>query len=257
MSLSRTVAFVASIFLGLPAALAQQNIAGTVAIYACKNNLNGDLRIVAANATCPRGWTLISWNVTGPPGPIGPQGPQGAQGVPGPQGTQGVQGVAGPSGPTGPAGPSGPIAVRQYVCGYPQNQTVAQSGLLTFSDSSVGIGSFGTNTPPFSNFSLQPGIYQIFLSIDAAVTLQSYNVGIQMLLNGNPGVSGQSLFLFNFSDSGSIPGFISSNRLIKVSTSNTLLSFQATNTIQIAPITGSPGMQYGSGDCILIITQLQ
>jgi hypothetical protein len=42
-----------------------------------------------------------------------------------------------------------------------------------------------------------------------------------------------------------------------VSTSNTLLSFQAANTVQMAPVTGSPGMQAGSGDCILIITQLQ
>ena len=98
MSLTRTVASIASVFLGQSAALAQQAAVttGTGVIYACKNNLNGDPRIVAANAKCPTNWTLISWNVTGPPGPTGPQGPQGAQGVAGPQGPQGVQGPTGP-----------------------------------------------------------------------------------------------------------------------------------------------------------------
>jgi hypothetical protein len=108
MSLSRTVASVASIFLCQSAAFAQQQTAATGVIYACKNNSNGDPRIVAANTTCPRNWTLISWNVAGPPGPIGPQGPLGAQGVAGPQGAQGPQGPTGPRGPTGPTGPAGP-----------------------------------------------------------------------------------------------------------------------------------------------------
>lgn len=31
---------------------------------ACANNLNGDLKVVAAGAPCPRGWSPLSWNVT-------------------------------------------------------------------------------------------------------------------------------------------------------------------------------------------------
>jgi hypothetical protein len=88
-------------------------------IYACKNNITGFLDIVAANTTCPRGWTKISWDVTGPPGPQGSQGPagatgpQGVAGATGPQGNtgatgaQGPQGVAGATGATGPQGQTG------------------------------------------------------------------------------------------------------------------------------------------------------
>ncbi len=90
MSFSRAVLSVASIFLGLSAAVAQ--VPATTAaqvIYACKNNFSGDLRVVTEGTTCPRNWTLLSWNVAGPPGPSGPQGQQGPQGLPGPQGQQG------------------------------------------------------------------------------------------------------------------------------------------------------------------------
>jgi hypothetical protein len=46
-------------------------------IFACQNNSSGELKIVAANATCPNNSTLISWAVTGPQGPPGIQGPIG------------------------------------------------------------------------------------------------------------------------------------------------------------------------------------
>jgi hypothetical protein len=206
---------------------------------------------------------------TGPAGPIGPAGATGLAGPVGPIGPIGLTGPAGATGATGPAGPAGPtgatgatgpaggpIAVRQYVCGYPQNQNVAQGGLLAFSDSTVGIGSFGTVGSTFSSFNLQPGIYQIFLSIDEAIIPSDFNVGVQMLLNGVPGVSGRSFFLFNAAG-GIAPGSLASSRLVNVSALNTTLSFQATNVFQLIPVTGPPGSQTGSGDCILIITQLQ
>jgi hypothetical protein len=203
---------------------------------------------------------------TGPAGPIGPAGATGPAGPVGPIGLTGPAGATGATGPAGPAGPTGatgatgpaggPIAVRQYVCGYPQNQNVAQGGLLAFSDSTVGIGSFGTVGSTFSSFNLQPGIYQIFLSIDEAIIPSDFNVGVQMLLNGVPGVSGRSFFLFNAAG-GIAPGSLASSRLVNVSALNTTLSFQATNVFQLIPVTGPPGSQTGSGDCILIITQLQ
>jgi hypothetical protein len=248
-------------------------------IFACRTT-TGTLFVVTAGTKCPRNETLITWSVTGPQGPpgapgpqgptgpiglTGPAGPQGPPGAPGPQGPTGPIGLTGPAGPTGATGPQGPtgatgpaggpIAVRQYVCGYPQNQNVAQGGLLAFSDSTVGIGSFGTVGSTFSSFNLQPGIYQIFLSIDEAIIPSDFNVGVQMLLNGVPGVSGRSFFLFNAAG-GIAPGSFASNRLINVSAANTTLSFQATNVFQIVAVTGPPGSQTGSGDCILVITQL-
>ena len=51
-------------------------------IFACVNNNNGQIRIVAQNATCPGSDTKIVWNVAGPPGPqglMGPAGPTGAR----------------------------------------------------------------------------------------------------------------------------------------------------------------------------------
>jgi Collagen triple helix repeat (20 copies) len=77
-------------------------------IHACANNINGDLKVVAAGAACPRNWTPLSWNVAGVPGPVGPPGPQGVQGLAGPQGPQGLPGTQGPQGVQGPAGPQGP-----------------------------------------------------------------------------------------------------------------------------------------------------
>jgi hypothetical protein len=236
--------------------LAMPQEANAQVIYACKTT-TGTLFEVTAGTTCPRGSTPVSWNVTGaqgPPGAPGPQGPAGPIGLTGPAGPTGAAGPQGPTGATGAAG--GPIAVRQYVCGYPQNQNVAQGGLLVFSDSSVGIGSFGTTGSTFTSFLLQPGIYQIFLSIDEAIIPSDFNVGVQMLLNGAAGVSGRSFFLFNAAG-GIAPGSLASNRLINVSASNTTLSFQATNVFQIVAVTGPAGSQTGSGDCILIITQLQ
>src|ERR1700683_4417170 len=109
MSLSRAVVSVVTIFWGMSAAVAQRPTATTAqVIYACKNNRNGDLIIVAQGAPCPDNWTSLSWNVTGPPGPSGPQGPQGR---PGPQGVAGPQGPQGPRGVQGPQGMQGPGAI--------------------------------------------------------------------------------------------------------------------------------------------------
>lgn len=65
-------------------------------IFACVNNTNGDVRIVAQQVSCKNNETAAHWNILGPQGPPGPQGP------------------AGPAGPQGPAGQSGP---QQQVVG--------------------------------------------------------------------------------------------------------------------------------------------
>jgi hypothetical protein len=91
----------------------------TSLIHSCVNNTSGEIKIIAANATCPSNYRSLDWNIQGPAGaqgpigpvgplgpvgpvgpvgPMGPQGEQGPQGDPGPQGVQGIQGPAGISG---------------------------------------------------------------------------------------------------------------------------------------------------------------
>jgi hypothetical protein len=59
----------------------------------------GSLKVrTPAEPTCPKGYTPIEWNATGPQGAQGPQGPAGSQGPAGPQGPPGPAGVS--TGPT-------------------------------------------------------------------------------------------------------------------------------------------------------------
>lgn len=53
-------------------------------IYACSNNLRGELRIVPQGRDCDENETAQSWSIQGPEGPVGPAGPPGLQGPPGP-----------------------------------------------------------------------------------------------------------------------------------------------------------------------------
>ena len=63
-------------------------------IYACGRDGVGIVKIVDADETCPENWTLLEWNIQGPPGLPGSQGVQGAQGLQGQQGPQGPPGTA-------------------------------------------------------------------------------------------------------------------------------------------------------------------
>jgi hypothetical protein len=74
-----------------------------VTYYACRNNSNGTLRMIASAAACKSIETRISWNQVGPAGPTGPRG---------------AQGPAGATGPTGAQGPVGPPGGEFVVCGY-------------------------------------------------------------------------------------------------------------------------------------------
>lgn len=58
-------------------------------------SIGGSLKVLTpSEPICPKGYSPIQWNVTGPQGPQGVQGPSG------------LQGPAGPMGPEGPAGAS-------------------------------------------------------------------------------------------------------------------------------------------------------
>jgi hypothetical protein len=96
---------IASIVVGLSTALVISipQKANAQVIHACVSHATGDLKIVAAGAACPRNWSPLSWNVTGPMGLPGQEGPPGPQGVAGPQGPQGGPGPQGQQGPQGPS----------------------------------------------------------------------------------------------------------------------------------------------------------
>ena len=55
----------------------------------------GALKVLTpSEPTCPKGYSPIQWNVTGPQGPQGVQGPSGPQGPPGPTGPEGPAGAS-------------------------------------------------------------------------------------------------------------------------------------------------------------------
>jgi hypothetical protein len=109
-----------------------------------------------------------------------------------------------------------------------------------FADTSVGIGSFGTTGSTFTNFVLQPGIYQVHLSIDEA--LSPVANAIYMWLNYSTQVGSWYIPLSNLYVTVNIGG----DRLFAVASANTALSFQVGGQLDI-----------GQVNCTLIITQLQ
>jgi hypothetical protein len=109
-----------------------------------------------------------------------------------------------------------------------------------FSDTSVGIGSFGTAGNTFTNFVLQPGIYQVHLSIDE---VSGSGNAISMWLNNNTRVGSWYVPPTTFYVTAVN---ISGDRLLAAASANTSLSFQVNDSLNI-----------GAANCTLIITQLQ
>jgi hypothetical protein len=81
--------------------------AKSTTIRGCENNKTHVLYL-RHGKSCGKGYTAVSWNVTGPTGATGAAGATGATGAAGPQGPKGDTGATGPAGQTGPAGPAGP-----------------------------------------------------------------------------------------------------------------------------------------------------
>ena len=116
-------------------------------IHGCYDD-GGNLKVIDASVTCPKGWTAISWSVTGPQGVAGRAGPSGPAGSAGPQGIPGASGPAGPPGPPGPSGPSGPPGPTTTVTVSPSPTVSASpsptpSGNCTHSAGVFGIGQAG------------------------------------------------------------------------------------------------------------------
>jgi hypothetical protein len=149
--------------LALACGLASIGSAHAQQIFACVNNSNGGVRVVAQNASCSNNERSLVWNVTGPAGPIGPAGPAGAQGPAGP---------VGPVGPIGPQGPAGPQGVPGGVLAGIDLQCVAGVSLTTGQPIPLneyrGFQPFGSGisisgTPPWTSVLLQQGTYLVAL----------------------------------------------------------------------------------------------
>jgi hypothetical protein len=78
-------------------------------IHGCYDS-GGNVKVIDTDktASCPKGYTALSWNQTGTQGPKGDTGPAGPTGPTGPTGPKGDIGPQGDPGPQGPAGPAGP-----------------------------------------------------------------------------------------------------------------------------------------------------
>jgi hypothetical protein len=207
------------------------------AIFACRNNSSGELKIVAANATCSNNSTLIYWGVTGPQGlpgpqgPIGPPGPTGAAGPMGPQGPKGDIGATGPQGPkgdtgatgaqgpagaTGPQGPAGASALTEYMCTGPTDGTTNPFYACT-----AGL-SVGTGVPLL----LQPGYYQVLfdLTINGPCYLpSSCFIGVQIQLNDQ----GLNPPLLTLHVPGGQTGAVGRTRILRITNFNVVLGFTA------------------------------
>lgn len=81
---------------------------GSGVIHGCYDS-GGNLKVIdtTVTSTCPKGYSSVNWNQTGPAGAAGPAGPAGPTGSTGPQGPQGAKGPQGDTGPAGPQGPTG------------------------------------------------------------------------------------------------------------------------------------------------------
>jgi hypothetical protein len=252
--------FVVALALG-PSADAQQ-------ISACVNNSDGTLRIVAPNTTCRSHETPLSWN---------------AVGIQGPKGDTGATGATGAQGPAGQA-----LASKSYICA-PDTEIQSYSGdvfkPLTFNRSIGMQDGFGSSISDgllqFTNFTLQPGLYQIHLSgarfvsdilIDCLPPLKGCFQKIPMpmitaYLNPPSGSPPFPFWVF-VSESGyptspfGLPDYtgttslgwdlVGGDRLLQVNAANSTLQMVITSSGAAASI-----RLPNSGNCELVITQLK
>lgn len=132
---------VAAAVMGAGVSLAATAPAGrSTTIHGCENNRTRVLS-VRHSGSCGRGFTALSWNVTGPRGPAGLAGPAGP---------------AGPKGDTGPAGPQGPSGVVSTATTDLGGVTSVPTG-----------GGFVANSTEVGTVSLTAGTYLINVNAKA------------------------------------------------------------------------------------------
>ena len=88
----RKLALVGAVLVAVPTAgIAYAAIPGSNGVIQSCYNRGGNIKVVSA-LPCPKGWTPLAWNQTGPRGPIGATGPQGPKGDTGATGAAGTEG---------------------------------------------------------------------------------------------------------------------------------------------------------------------
>lgn len=114
-------------------------------IHGCYDS-GGNLKVIDTSVTtaCPKGYSALDWNQTGPQGPAGPTGPTGATGATGPTGPAGPTGLTGATGATGPTGPAGIQGVPGQqgpglIVGGSSTQACPNGG-IQISDEYSGVG---------------------------------------------------------------------------------------------------------------------
>jgi hypothetical protein len=167
----------------------------------------------------------------GPAGPAGPAGPVGAAGPAGPTGATGPAGPAGPTGPVGPAGPAGAqgpaggilLAGSSFFC--PAQQVAGgNSSFLSFTPTDPVLGTenvvFGTGISTsgslFNAWVLQPGIYQVSLSVDSIVS-GGGGSPLYLVLNGS------QMYSWKFFQTLGVA--LTVDALVRVTSPNSLLQF--------------------------------
>jgi hypothetical protein len=144
---------------------------------------------------------------------------------------------------------NGISSAADYQCA---NRGTGDAGLLFFQPSQGGV-SFGsaistTGTPPFSSFTLQPGNYQLHLSGNDFINLESGQKTINAVLNNTPPpapppvATWTQVGISNVGDHFDIHG---GDRLISVAQVNTALQFFMSGGATV------------EGPCELVITKLQ
>ena len=224
-------------------------------IFACVNNSDGTMRIVAQNVTCRNNERSLAWNIVGPQGPIGPAGAAGATGPAGPMGAAGATGPAGPvgaAGATGPAGPTGPqglaggpLALGSFACVSGQSIPFGSSINFTGTSSGSGISTSGASILLQPAGVSQPGIYQIQLSNGATEFAAPNNAMTFIVAYLN--VSARIDISWT-----TVPG-PAAGGLVIVGGAHLLQVSQPNSTLQFQFITDGNT----TGDCALIITRLQ
>jgi hypothetical protein len=90
---ARAAAFAGVLFIGVTGIAYATGSLGGGTITGCRNNNNGQLRVVSTASECNSSEGIISWNAQGTTGPQGPSGPQGQKGDKGDRGDRGPAGA--------------------------------------------------------------------------------------------------------------------------------------------------------------------
>jgi hypothetical protein len=198
----RTLLLLASGFSLMLGGAAQAQVSNSL-IYACVNNGNGTIHVVAPGAPCQSNEISLVWNAVGPQGPAGPQGSQGVPGPMGPAGATGATGATGPQGPAGPQGATGSMGLMgltgpQGPAGPPgPGSVVGSSQLQCYPGQIVQPGGFVV-FQPFGGEEANPGqsaaIDGLGLATSGQMVTFTMNIGSIYRVEMPPGFTGPNGF---------------------------------------------------------------